>query len=153
MISKKIPVSVSFALIIFYFCRCKCTSAITSEGLLAVFASQLMPQKIVFITREYNAETSQKLKRDVYYPKMVIWEHNKGFQEEKSVHFKKLRDLHKSSVGKFSEHVIDRYHWICFNMDLETRIIDLNNISNQFTLNSISRKLWIPNTSKIWIWI
>lgn len=104
-----------------------------------MFASQLVPEKIIFILREISYGSEQ------HYPKLVVWEHGKGLQLENSI---TIKNVPEKQPTNFSEHIVDGHHWLCFDMGLQTRIIDLNNFSNQFKLENIQKKLWIPKRSE-----
>jgi hypothetical protein len=113
---------------------------LTYSQLHSAFASQLVPEKIIFILREISYGSEQ------HYPKLVVWEHGKGMQLENSI---TIKNVPEKQPTNFSEHIVDGHHWLCFDMGLQTRIIDLNNFSNQFKLENIQKKLWIPKRNKI----
>ncbi len=122
--------------------RCKDHTINTPFGVLGVFASQLVPEKIVFMLREPDEKRS--VGRYVFYPKLAIWTAGEGLNEKDSLAFKHDRD---TEATNFSEHVIDEYHWLCFDMGQYTRIVDLNNFAHQFKLDLVQKRMWIPKKS------
>lgn len=108
-----------------------------------MFASQLVPEKIVFILRVPDEKKS--VGQYVLYPKLAIWTPTGGLNEKDGIEFKHDAE---SPVKYFNEQVVDGHHWLCFDMGPHTRIVDLNDLRIQFRLNIVRVKLWIPKKSK-----
>lgn len=101
-----------------------------------------MPEKIVFIQRDFDSDKNKNI------AKLSIWEHGKGLQTEKSTVIKNLKDTENAIEFFGAEHIVDGHHWVLFLDQYCLRIIDLNNLSNQFKLDNIRKYKWIPKKSK-----
>lgn len=123
--------------------RCRDTLLSTDFGVLGAFASQLVPDKIVFMLRV--PDEAKSIGQYVLYPKLAIWTPGEGLNEKDGIEFKHDGE---TPATNFSEQMIDGHHWICFDMGPYTRIIDLNDLHVQFRLDQVQLKMWIPKKSK-----
>lgn len=123
--------------------RCRDTLLSTDFGVLGAFASQLVPDKIVFMLRV--PDEAKSIGQYVLYPKLAIWTPGEGLNEKDGIEFKHDGE---TPATNFSEQMIDGHHWLCFDMGPYTRIIDLNDLHVQFRLDHVQLKMWIPKKSK-----
>jgi hypothetical protein len=124
--------------------KCRDTLLSTDFGVLGAFASQLVPDKIVFMLRV--PDEAKSIGQYVLYPKLAIWTPGEGLNEKDGIEFKHDGE---TPATNFSEQMIDGHHWLCFDMGPYTRIIDLNDLHVQFRLDHVQLKMWIPKKNML----